>query len=80
MKKMKKINKKPRGKTEITKKMSFAEIMKKKPEAVEVLMKEGMHCVGCHMAMFETLEQGAVMHGIDPDKLVKKINNLKIKK
>jgi hybrid cluster-associated redox disulfide protein len=54
--------------------MTFAEIMKKDPESAQIFMQEGMHCFGCHLAATETLEQGAMMHGLDPDKLVNKIN------
>jgi len=73
-----KINK-PKSKIEkrhkiITKKMTFAEILSKKPEAQLTLMEHGMHCVGCFMGANETLEQGAFMHGVDPDKLIKEIN------
>lgn len=63
----------------ITKKMSFAEIMEKEPEAIEILMEKGMSCVGCPMAMQESLEQGALAHGLDADKLVKELNE-KLKK
>jgi len=58
----------------INKKMTFAEIMQKNPEAGFILMEEGLHCAGCGMAAYETLEQGAMAHGLDADKLVKKIN------
>jgi len=67
-------------KQKITKKMNFSEIMEKYPEATEVLFESGMHCIGCPMAMQETLEQGAIVHGINPDEIVEKINKkLKIK-
>ena len=59
----------------IDKNMTFAEILKRDPDAAMILMEEGMHCIGCHFSTQETLEQGAIMHGINPDKLVKKINN-----
>ncbi len=59
----------------ITKKMSFSEILGKNPELAEVLFESGMHCVGCGIAAMETLEQGALAHGLDPDKLVKKLND-----
>lgn len=58
----------------INKKMTFAEIMEKFPEAGEVLFENGMHCIGCGMAMYESLEQGAIAHGIDADKIVSEIN------
>lgn len=62
---------------EISKKISFAELMKKKPEAAKVLAEAGMFCLGCPMAMQETLEQGCLAHGIDADELVKKLNKKK---
>ena len=58
----------------ITKDIGFSELLEKHPESVEVLMGFGMHCIGCPAAMFETLEQGAMAHGIDVKELVKKIN------
>jgi hybrid cluster-associated redox disulfide protein len=61
-------------KNKITKKMGFSEILGKYPEAAEILFESGMHCIGCPMAMQETLEQGALAHGIDPDEIIMKIN------
>ncbi len=62
------------AKKKITKKIWFNELIEKYPEAVEVLMESGMHCIGCPMAMEESLEQGAEAHGLDVDELVEKIN------
>jgi len=61
-------------KKEIKKSMTFKEILKKYPDADKLLMGKGMHCIGCPMAQQETLEQGAIMHGLDPDKLIKEMN------
>ena len=58
----------------ITKKMSMAEVMKKYPESAEILMQEGLGCMGCPMAMMETVEEGCLSHGLDPDKIIEKIN------
>lgn len=67
--------------TKLSKKMNFSELLEKYPQAAEVLMNEGMPCLGCMMASFETLEQGCKAHGLDPDKIIEKINKkLKIKK
>ena len=57
----------------ISKKMTFMEIMQNYPEAAEILMNEGLHCLGCGMAAYETLEQGALAHGLNPSKLIEKI-------
>jgi len=64
----------------ISKEMTFSEIIQKAPEAGEVLFNSGMHCIGCGMAGMETLEQGALAHGLDPDKLVDEINKSLLKK
>ena len=58
----------------ITKTMTFAEILKTSPKAAEKLAEKGMFCCGCPMAMFETLEAGALAHGQDPDKVIKELN------
>lgn len=63
----------------ISKNMSFAEIMEKSPEAIEILMEKGMHCIGCPMAMQEKLEDGAAAHGLNADEIVKELNE-KLKK
>ncbi|MFA5258919.1 MAG: DUF1858 domain-containing protein [Candidatus Pacearchaeota archaeon] len=67
--------KKQTKKSEINKNMNFMEIIEKNPEAFGILFRRGMHCIGCGMAASETLEEGAIAHGIDPDELVSEINN-----
>jgi len=64
----------------ITKKSTFAEILKENPEAAEVLMKEGMHCFSCPMAAMETFEKGCCAHGLDADKILEKIKKKKEKR
>ncbi len=58
----------------ITKEMMIGEIVEKYPETIEVFMKHGLRCMGCMMAMMETLEQGAKSHGIELDGLLKDLN------
>jgi len=72
MKTKKKTEKKTSGK--ITKKMTFAQIIKEDPKAAVELSNRGMFCCGCHMAEQETLEEGAEAHGIDADELVEQLN------
>ncbi len=66
----------------ITKNMTFAEILEKYPESANILFESGLHCIGCGMAMYETLEQGCLSHGMNKkqiDDLIKKINKEKEK-
>ena len=76
-------NKKMKPKQEkqgITKDMPFSEALQKYPAAAKVFFKHGMSCVGCPMAMSETVEQGCLAHGLDPDKIVAEINKATKKK
>lgn len=58
----------------ITKDMPFSEVLQKYPAAAKVFFEHGMSCVGCPMAMSETVEQGCLAHGLDPDKIIEEIN------
>jgi len=62
------------AKQKITKKTTMGEIMDLDPELGDELALEGMFCGGCPMARRETIEEGAFVHGIDPDELVEKLN------
>lgn len=57
----------------ITKEMTIGEILRAKPEAAPVLMEEGMHCLGCPSAQGESLEEAAMVHGMDIDALMEKL-------
>ena len=60
----------------ITKDMSVGEVVQKYPHLADVLTKHGLHCVGCHAATWETLEQGTMGHGMDEDVLTSMVNEL----
>jgi len=59
---------------EITKDMTFLEVMRKNPEVVKVLSQFNLGCVGCMGAQNETLEQGATAHGLDVEELLTALN------
>ena len=58
----------------ITKDMLMGEILRVDPNMANILMREGMHCVGCPSHQFESLEEAAMVHGMDCDALVNAIN------
>jgi len=60
----------------ITKDMNIIEVVQKYPDTIGVFMYAGMGCFGCHVAQFETIEQGATAHGIDVDALVNALNEV----
>ena len=58
---------------EITKDMTIGEIIVNKPEVAPILMEAGMHCLGCPSAQGESLEEAAMVHGMNIDDLMSKI-------
>ncbi len=58
----------------ITKEMSIMEVVEKWPKTVDVFMAYGMGCLGCAMAHFENIEQGAMAHGMDVPALMADLN------
>ncbi len=64
----------------ITKEMSFIQAIQSHPKAAEVLARYDMGCIGCMGAAGETIEQGAIAHGVDVDKLIEELNALSKKK
>ncbi len=62
------------NKNKITKDMTFTKVIKKYPETEKIFLEYGMHCIGCPLAIQETIEQGANAHGIDIKKLLKELN------
>lgn len=73
---MKKQTKKTKEKQLIVKSMTIAEVVGKYPQTIPVLMQSGMHCIGCPMAMYETLEQGLSVHGQNIDKIIEELNEI----
>ncbi len=59
---------------EITKDMLVGEIIRNKPEAIEILLNFGLGCIGCPASQMESLEEAAMVHGLDIDELLKALN------
>ena len=60
----------------ITKDIKIEEVVKQYPETMMVFTKHGLHCVGCHVSAFESVEDGALAHGINVDALVDDLNKV----
>lgn len=58
----------------ITKDMTIGEVVRQNPEKAEVLMSFGMGCVGCPSAQSETIEEAAIVHGLNLDSLLEALN------
>ncbi|NDL66365.1 DUF1858 domain-containing protein [Anaerotalea alkaliphila] len=60
---------------QITKEMIIADILRVDQGIIPILMEAGMHCIGCPSSQGETLEEACMVHGMDVNELVKKIND-----
>jgi len=60
-----------------SRKTPIGELVMNHPVAAAVLLEHGFHCIGCQLAAYETIEEGAAAHGMDDtqtDALVEEIN------
>ena len=60
--------------TQITKSTMIGELLQIDQNIAPILLNIGMHCLGCPSSQMETVEEAAMVHGIDRDALVKEIN------
>jgi hybrid cluster-associated redox disulfide protein len=60
----------------ITKDMRLDELIRVCPIAPKVLSSLGMGCCSCMAASSETIEEGALMHGLDAQAVVDALNEM----
>jgi hybrid cluster-associated redox disulfide protein len=58
----------------INKEMIIAHILEVNANLAGILMASGMHCIGCPSAQGESLEEAALVHGMDVNVLVDRLN------
>lgn len=58
----------------ITKDTIIGDILDMDATTAPYFLEMGMHCLGCPSARGETLAQACMVHGVDCDQLVEKIN------
>lgn len=58
----------------ITKDTTIGEVVKNFPDKIDILMDFGMGCIGCPASLSETIEQAAMVHGLDVDDLMEALN------
>lgn len=60
--------------TEITKDMKIGEILDAHRELAPYFLEMGMHCLGCPSARNESVTQACMVHGVNADELIAKMN------
>ena len=60
----------------IDKSMRIGQLIQVDEIIPNILMRAGMHCLGCPASQAESLEEACMVHGIDCDTLVSQINEV----
>lgn len=59
---------------EITKDMTVGQVLKEHPDTIPAFLQNGLMCLGCPGAQMETIEEAAMVHGLDLEKLLSALN------
>lgn len=59
---------------QITKETLIGELLQMSDAVTPILMGIGMHCLGCPASQSESIEQACMVHGVDVNEVVEKIN------
>lgn len=59
---------------QVTKDTLIGEALMINMDIANILMKAGMHCVGCPASQGETIEEACQVHGMEVEPLVNEIN------
>lgn len=60
----------------VDKNVTIGQLLMENELVAPILMRAGMHCLGCPSSQMETLEEACMVHGIDVDVLVSQLNEV----
>ena len=63
----------------VNKDMIISDMLQIDPGIAAVLMASGMHCVGCPASQGESLEEAAMVHGLNADERIENVNGIQIR-
>ena len=58
--------------------MTIGDVVDKFPETAEVMLGYGLHCVGCAVNPYETVEQGAMGHGMSKETIDSMLSDINL--
>lgn len=59
---------------EVTLKTIVGDVVDFDEDTSDIFLECGMHCIDCPVSRMESIEDAAMVHGVDADELVKKLN------
>jgi iron-sulfur cluster assembly protein len=66
----------PDGTIKITGDMIIGDVVAAFPQAANIMLGHGLHCVGCHANAFDTVEDGARLHGMPDEEIMQMIDEI----
>ena len=60
---------------QVSKDMLIGELLQKSDLIAPILMRAGMHCLGCPASRGESVEEACMVHGVDPDAFLAQVNH-----
>lgn len=60
---------------QVTKETLIGEALEINMGIAPILMEIGMHCIGCPSSQNESIADACMVHGVDADEVIKKIND-----
>jgi len=61
--------------SKVTPDMLIGDVLRMDRGTAPIFLNNGMHCLGCPSSQGESIEEACEVHGIDPQKLVKELND-----
>ncbi len=58
----------------VTRQTMIGDVLDFDQSTAPFFLEMGMHCLGCPASRGESIEDACAVHGVDPDALVKKLN------
>ncbi|WP_122788634.1 DUF1858 domain-containing protein [Intestinibacillus sp. Marseille-P6563] len=58
----------------ITKKTTIGEVLAMDMGTAKFFLEMGMHCLGCPSSQGESIEEACMVHGLEPEVLIDKLN------
>ncbi len=61
---------------QVTKDTNLGEVALSYPQAAQIMLDYGLHCVGCHFNAYDTVAMGAKIHGMTDDEVEEMVGRI----
>lgn len=61
---------------EVSLQTNIGELIRLYPETADIMLEYGLYCAGCFASSFDTIEQGALIHGMTEEEIEEMIFRL----